>query len=203
MAKIFQIQTGGIYQLKISLADSKPMIWRRILIPSDFTFRDLHNAIQDCMDWLDYHLYVFRVKNPLTKAKVDIGKPSPDDLMFGIKILPDTKVEISRYLSENNTTAEYEYDFGDSWLHAIKLEKILAASPGEKYPKCIAGKMACPPEDSGGIPGYYNLLSIMKDPKHEEHKEVLGWMGKDFDPDYFNPDDVVFTETRKKSKKKK
>ena len=87
----------------------------------------------------------------------------------------------------------YEYDFGDCWEHTVVLEKILAAESGETYPRCIAGKRACPPEDSGGIPGYEEKLEILKHPGSKYYKEIRDWMG-DFDPEHFDPNEVVFED---------
>lgn len=188
-----------IYQFKITLTDSKPPIWRRILVPDNYTFWDLHVAIQDAMGWLDYHLHVFEITDPETNEMIEIGMP--DELDFGTnEVLDDYKVKMSKYLNESNKNAVYEYDFGDSWRHKIVLEKILPAVPGEKYPQCIAGKMSCPPEDCGGTYCYYDFLEILKDPSHENHKELKAWAGKDFDPEYFDPKDVVFDNPKERFK---
>ena len=157
-----------VYQFKITLTSSEPPIWRRILVPSNYSFWDLHVAIQDSMGWLDYHLHSFSIKDPITNSKVEIGIPDEEYDSFGRKVLADHKVKISKYFNENNRSARYEYDFGDSWIHTVKFEKIIQATVAEKYPKCIDGQMACPPEDCGGIGGYYDLLSVLSDPKNEE-----------------------------------
>ncbi|MFH0735266.1 MAG: plasmid pRiA4b ORF-3 family protein [bacterium] len=190
MAKIMK----EVYQFKITLNESKPPIWRRILVPSKYSFWDLHIAIQDSMGWKDYHLHSFNIINPLTGRKVEIGIPDEDYE----DILPDNKIKISKYFNENNAKATYEYDFGDSWIHTIKLEKIIPAVAGEKYPQCIGGKMACPPEDCGGIWGYYNLLEIIQDPKHDEYEESIEWLGEDFDPNEFDPKDVTFDDPKER-----
>jgi hypothetical protein len=189
-----------LYQFKITLNDSKPAIWRRIVVPANYSFWDLHVAIQDSMGWLDYHLHEFEIVNPTTCEKVRIGLPDeeydePDKIA-----IPDHKENISDYFNKNNCIARYEYDFGDSWIHTIKFEKILLAIPGEKYPKCIGGKMACPPEDCGGIPGYYNLLSILKNPKNEEYEDMINWLGGEFDPKLFDPESVLFDNPMKRFK---
>lgn len=151
-----------VYQFKITLSGSKPPIWRRILVPSNYSFWDLHVAIQDSMGLLDYHLHSFFLKDPITNSKIEIGIPNEEDEIFDKKVFPDNKVKISKYFSMENSSADYEYDFGDSWIHKIKIEKIIDAAAGGQYPKCIAGKMACPPEDCGGIHGYYDFLAILR-----------------------------------------
>jgi hypothetical protein len=88
------------------------------------------------------------------------------------------------------TKAFYTYDFGDSWEHQIVIEKRLPAEPGRAYPSCLAGERHAPPEDCGGIPGYYNLLEAIRDPQHEQREELLEWLGDEFDPEAFSVDVV-------------
>jgi len=189
-----------IYQFKITLNDSNPSIWRRIIVPSDYSFWDLHVAIQDSMGWLDYHLHVFEIINPVTGEKVEIGIPGDDDDLFERVILPDHKEKVSDYFNEINCEARYEYDLGDSWIHTIRFEKILPALTEKKYPKCIGGKMAYPPEDCVGIGGYYNLLSILRNPKNEEYEDMITWLGGEFDPKLFGPEAVSFDDPKKRFK---
>jgi hypothetical protein len=189
------------YQFKITLNDTKPQIWRRIVVPSTYSFWDLHVAIQDSMGWLDYHLHEFEIINPKTDLKVNIG--IPDEEYSDRKILYDHKEKISGYFNMDNRISIYEYDFGDSWRHTVKLEKILKAIIGEKYPKCVAGKRACPPEDCGGIDGYRNLLKILKNPKNEEYEEMVEWTGGDYDPEEFDPREVIFDDPIERLKKSK
>ena len=192
------INLNEVYQFKISLNRSKPLIWRRILVPSSYSFWDLHVAIQDSMGWADYHLHIFEINNPITNKKIEIGIPSEDDEAFDRIILADHKEKILKYFNVDNNTARYEYDFGDSWIHTIKLEKIIPAGIDEKYPKCISGKMACPPEDCGGIYGYNRLLSVLKNPKHEEYEEMIEWLGGEFNPERFEPNSVVFDDPKER-----
>ena len=84
----------------------------------------------------------------------------------------------------------YAYDFGDSWEHSVVLEKLLPAEPDATYPVCTDGKLACPPEDCGGISGFYDLLEALDDPNHERHDELSDWIGEDFDPQAFSVDSV-------------
>jgi hypothetical protein len=97
-------------------------------------------------------------------------------------------------------TLPYEYDFGDGWKHSVTLEAIVARQDGRKYPVCVAGARACPPEDCGGPPGYDNLLAAIRDPDHEDHESVLEWLGGRFDPERFDPSRVKFDDPRKRWK---
>jgi len=184
-----------VYQFKITLRDIKPPIWRRIQVPETCTFWDLHVAIQDAMGWEDYHLHEFEIAAPSTDLKVNIGIPDED---FGREILPGWKQKIPDYFSMGNKLVDYIYDFGDNWEHIIKLEKILPRDENVDYPKCIAGKRACPPEDCGGIWGYENFLEIINDPDNEEYEDMIEWAGGEFDPEHFDVKEVSFDDPDKR-----
>jgi hypothetical protein len=188
-----------IYQFKITLKDIKPPVWRRIQVPETYTFWDLHVAIQDVMGWLDYHLHEFEIIHPATGMKVDIGIPD-EDFALDTEVLPGWKQKIADYFSIENPKAEYTYDFGDNWRHEIKLEKILPRENSVKYPLCIDGKRACPPEDCGGTWGYENFLKITMNPRHERYEEMLEWIGGEFDPEHFDSREVHFDNPKKRLK---
>ncbi|MBI4445577.1 MAG: plasmid pRiA4b ORF-3 family protein [Acidobacteria bacterium] len=188
-----------VYQFRISLEGIEPAIWRRMQVPSNYTFWDLHVAIQDSMGWLDYHLHMFRILNPTTKEREVIGIPDEEEA-FDLEILPGWELPISDYFSLKKPKAEYEYDFGDSWQHDVVLEKILPRDMHSKYPKCIAGERACPPEDCGGIGGYQEFLEAVLNPAHEEHESMLEWVGGSFDSEHFNPKQVRFDSPRRRWK---
>lgn len=182
-----------VYQFKITLKGIKPLIWRRILVPETYTFWDLHVAIQDAMGWLDYHLHEFEIIDPSTGEKVRIGLPS-EDYDWSRETLLGWKQKIAEYFSMGNRLANYTYDFGDNWEHIIKLEKILPRGVNTDYPTCIAGERACPPEDCGGAWGYGEFLRSIRNPKHKEHKEMLEWVGGEFDPEYFDAKEIKFDD---------
>lgn len=174
-----------VYQFKITLKDTKPAIWRRIQVPETYTFCDLHVAIQNAMGWENYHLHQFNIINPKTGITEDIGSP-------GGEAISGSKIPLSSYFSLQNKRAYYLYDFGDSWEHMILLEKILPQVPKLKYPICIGGERACPPEDCGGSWGYENLLVIIKNKKHAEHRSTMEWLGEPFNPAEFKLKNVHF-----------
>lgn len=180
-----------VYQFKISLKGIKPTIWRRIQVPETYTFWDLHVAIQDAMGWEDYHLHEFRMMNPDVVENVKIGYPDGE---YGMLILKGWEQWISDYFSMGNSLAEYIYDFGDNWKHIIRLERIITRSKKIDYPVCIAGERACPPEDCGSYRGYENFLKAISDPNHEQHKELLTWIGGEFDAEHFDIKKVFFDD---------
>ena len=189
-----------VYQFKISLSGIRPPVWRRIQVPETYSFWDLHVAIQDVMGWADYHLHEFVILSPKTRQEMRIGIPDEDDFGFGKVVLPGWREKIDDYFIQEKTSADYMYDFGDGWVHKITLEKVLPREKNIKYPICIKGKRACPPEDCGGIGGYYNLLEIIKNPEHEEYEEMINWLGGEFDPDHFSVKDVSFDDPDKRRK---
>lgn len=197
-----------IYQFKIVLKYSDPLIWRRIQVPAGYTFWALHCAIQDAMGWSDSHLHGFRFVNKKNNYRtINIGLPLPDDDVECMENLIDERTaRIADYFGKISKQCAYEYDFGDGWEHTIALEKIISAEPKEKYPKIIAGANACPPEDCGGIGGYYDMLEALKDPKNPEYDEVREWLSledpdDDFDPTAFNPNEVIFSDPSEELKK--
>ncbi len=187
-----------VYQFKIVLNDIKPLIWRQIQVQEYYSFWDLHVAIQDVMPWKDYHLHEFKITDSKTGNIVRIGIPDEESLIASMNepLLPEWNINISDYFSLENSKADYFYDFGDDWQHTITLEKILPKTDGEKYPICIAGERTCPPEDCGGIPGYFDFLEAIKNPYHERYQEMLEWLGKKFDPEYFEPNKVKFRDPK-------
>jgi hypothetical protein len=174
-----------IYQLKVTLLYTKPPIWRRLLVPAGLTLEVLHDVLQITMGWTDSHLHEFRI------GQKRFGIPDPEDQLMGLPpVGNERRAHLFMVLGKAGTKATYTYDFGDCWEHAIAVEKILPPEPGVAYPICVAGKLRCPPEDCGSIPGYYNLLEVIRNPTHEEHEDMMDWLGGEYDPDAFSVDDV-------------
>lgn len=169
-----------IYRIKLTLRHVKPPVWRRIEVPADVTLDRMHDVIQLAMGWSDSHLHGFRV------GRESYGVVDPD-LPGDFK---DERKARLKSLAGQGDTFVYDYDFGDGWEHELCIEKTMPAEPGVRYPRCIEGKRACPPEDCGGPWGYSNLLAAIGDPTHEEHDELQEWLGDDFDPEFFDIDEV-------------
>jgi len=188
-----------ILQLRIALTSVDPPIWRRIRIPSTYTFWELHVAIQDSMGWTDTHLHVFRVPDPMSDVVVQIGIPD-DDHPDGRRTLLGRDVPVETYLRESSPVLIYEYDFGDSWIHVVYLEATRSEERGHSYPECVAGERSRPPEDCGGTYGYQDLLVALADPTHPEHTRLREWVGPYFDPEAFDLDEVRFGDPEKRWK---
>lgn len=171
-----------IYQIKLTLKDFKPPIWRRVELKADTTLYKLHDVIQAAMGWEDSHLHQFEHQGEL------YGIPDPE---FDLDVISERRVRLNQLLEQEKDKLVYKYDFGDGWRHDVRLEKIMASQPGVKYPRCTKGKGACPPEDVGGVWGYAEFLEAVADPKHPEHQSYLEWIGEDsFDPAAFDPEEA-------------
>jgi Plasmid pRiA4b ORF-3-like protein len=179
---------SGLYQLKITLKGSKPSIWRRVVVPGNMRLNRLHDVIQIAMGWTDSHLHQFIVGT--RSACTYFGVPDPEATYVGDKTLNERRYAVADLAPNPKKKFIYEYDFGDSWEHEVTAEKILSRDPAFKYPVCLAGANACPPEDCGGIYGYYNKLDILADPKHPEHEDIKEWIGEDFDSTRFDLSEI-------------
>ncbi len=189
-----------ILQFRVTLNEVEPVIWREIQVPTAYDFWALHVAIQDAMGWEDAHLHVFHVAKPKTRRFERIGIPDDAGFANGPPTLPGWEVPIAPYFAKVGASAVYEYDFGDDWRHVVTLQEILAPEPRRKYPRCVAGARACPPEDCGGAHGYEGFLLAIRDPDHEEHEHLREWIGGDFDPEAFKPGSVRFDDPQKRWK---
>lgn len=172
----------SVYALRISLKDAKPPIWRDILVPSNLNLEKLHYVIQTVMGWENSHLHQFIADKVFYANEEDEDE---DDY-----VRDEKKYTLSQILTKEKTSIIYEYDFGDSWIHKIELKKILPADADVEQPRCIKGVRACPPEDSGGVWGYMDMLETLQNSKHPEKEGIQEWLGDDFAPDYFDVDAV-------------
>jgi hypothetical protein len=160
-----------------------PPVWRQVLVPGDFTLGQLHDVIQLAMGWEFSHLHVFETKS------ARYGTPDPD-----LDFVDDTAASVAQVLPRKRSKLLYSYDFGDGWDHDVVVEDRRPVTPDDVVPCCLAGGGACPPEDSGGPWGYENLKEAVADPRHDQHVEIMDWLGLDepgqFDPAAFSPDEA-------------
>lgn len=163
-----------ICTLRIELCDTDPLIWRELEVPTSITLKVLHDVVQAAMGWFDQHLWEFRI------GKRRFGLPMDEDWGTEPRIQA-SKVRLRDVLTPRRTVIAYIYDFGDEWEHRLILTNIRQGEPGTGYPRYIAGEAKAPPEDCGGIPGFYDTLHIAADPNHPDHEEIKDWLD-DYDP---------------------
>lgn len=162
--------------LRISLNDVTPDVWRHIVVPSSILLPELSRVLETVMGWEGYHLHQFVV------ADILFGAPNEDD-DWSIDYRKVTLQQISR---QPGSTFEWHYDFGDGWVHSVEVQAVGEPDPERATPVVLGGARACPPEDCGGPWGYAELLEAIADPDHEQHDELIGWVGAGFDPDAFD-----------------
>ena len=167
------------YLIRVDLQDIRPVIWRQIWVEGQMTLVQLHHVIQAAMGWTDAHLHEFTI------GEKHYGKPSDDDLI-DYPILDER-----RFLLRDLLTADLEflylYDFGDDWRHTIRVERTEQQDEPYGAAFVVAGVRACPPEDSGGSPGYQQFLDqLAADPHDEAVRSFLEWAGEDFNPDVYD-----------------
>ena len=172
---------AAVYRFKIILQNTAPVIWRRIET-QNITLKKFHELIQTAMGWTNSHLHQFEIAGT--------RYADPRLLMDGFDDFDATDysgIRISDLVSKQGAKLQmgYEYDFGDSWQHAVILEAVTESEPGVKYPRCVDGERACPPEDVGGVYGFADYVEAITDKKHSEYRDYLDWNGP-FDPAKFN-----------------
>ncbi len=175
--------TDAVYQFKITLLGAQPTIWRRIQV-KDCTLDKLHEHIQAAMGWTNSHLHQFEIKGER------YGDPEfLDDGFEDSECGDSTRTNLSQILpmTGKRFAFTYEYDFGDGWQHEVLFEGSPPVNSKAKYPVCLEGERACPPEDCGGVWGYADFLVAIGNPRHEDHESMLEWIGGRFDPDEFDP----------------
>lgn len=170
-----------IYNFKIQIKGiSKPPVWRKVAIPSDFTFLQFHDVIQIVFGWTDSHLFAFRDVEIRGNLNISI---SYDELLYDAEMLDASKIKLSDIFTDDFNKMVYVYDFGDYWVHQITLES--KSDKKQKYAQCISGKGSCPPEDCGGIYGYEMIKEIFAlDPKGSDANSYREWLFLDEDEDW-------------------
>jgi hypothetical protein len=174
--------------LEISLRHIKPRIWRGFSVPGNIRLDRLHDVIQAVMGWTNSHLHAFRIGHH-EYHQADPNDASWQQTMSDTVIHDESKYTLRDLIQAAGDKFCYTYDFGDDWEHDVKVKAILPATQRMKTASCHHGARACPPEDCGSVPGYYDLCAALPNPKHPEHKHWKGWIGT-YDPNHFDLDDV-------------
>jgi hypothetical protein len=168
-----------VYQLKVTLQEIQPPIWRYFQVLGECTLYDVHCVLQVVMGWQECHLHEFIIGE-------DRYSTLYGEMDHTEGVVEDQLVTLGEVAQREGMKFTYIYDFGDDWRHEILVQKTLEADPKRTYPVCLGGERACPPEDCGGPWGYEELLEGIRDPQHEEHERMLEWVGDSFDPEAFD-----------------
>lgn len=204
-----------IFQFKITLSGTKPPLWRRFQVPSDYNFFEFHSVIQNVMGWSGVCLHKCFFDSLIDNSLFEIKEDHPEDTRideylfsnFPIPAMPsinELNVKLSEYfkLNDKDTKVLYEYDFISDWEHELFLEKILDPEEGVKYPVCLDGARACPPEKCGGIKEYHQIVkNVKKDKTSARYKVTMdyvraseNYMGVEhYDTEKFDPADIDFS----------
>ena len=174
--------------LRVELEDVLPLVWRRVVVSDQWTLASLHHYLQWVMGWQDSHPHEFQVGQRLVAPEWWLQEVASDDAT--LSYLDERRVSVAAVVRDVGVggSFEYRYDMGDGWRHRLVVEVAVPAwSQYElRVPACTAGENACPPEDVGGPPGYDHFRAALRDPNHEEHADVLRWIGGVFDPQGFD-----------------
>lgn len=173
-----------VYEFTVTLAGTSPLVWRRFLAHEIINLDELHMLIQMTMGWEASHLYEFTFGNKKYAAPIhadDSEAENAEDVSLR-DVLKDVLGDVRKF--------SYLYDFGDGWSHEIEITNTFDHDPSRKYPVCIAGENACPPEDCGGPPGFEELKEILAGEDSEEKAERLEWLGGHYNPLSFDPNFV-------------
>jgi hypothetical protein len=165
-----------VHVFRVSLREVEPLVWRRLVVRSEMPLRKLDQALERVMGWEGYHLHTFDVGGIL------FGEPDED----ADHVINEKAATVKHVLPRVGASLRWDYDFGDGWEHDVVVEAIESPVEGKRYPVCLDGAQACPPEDCGGVPNYEHLLAGLADPKDPEHREPVEWAPDGFDPEVFD-----------------
>lgn len=160
-------------ELRMSISETRPLIWRQLVLPESATVAALHGAIQWAFGWMNTHLYDLSGTDRAGKKRIitAVDDESPEGAEDGRDV---RLIDLFDPNAAGKTNLEYEYDFGDRWTHEI--EVVGPAVIQEKSIACTGGAMRGPVEDSGGVHGYANVVRVVSDPSHPEHGDATGWL---------------------------
>ena len=170
-------------QIRVTLAEIDPPVWRTLVAPLLWHLHELHLGIQAAFNWWNSHLHEYRI------GGLRYGDLEGDDdggFADSPRLFDEREVRLSDFGNEPGITFTYTYDLGDNWRHIVEIEKPVALDVAPRLAACVAGARARPPEDVGGVSGYENFLAIMADPIDPEYAETNRWCGGHFDPEWFD-----------------
>ena len=183
-AKVTKLKTSRIIEMYIELEPTEPRVWRRFLVQDSLSMYQLHEIIQVTMGWMHSHLFMFSRKGLV------ITEPSPDDDWRNVEFKDARKTKIASIFENPGDSLVYEYDFGDSWDHKLRFERVVSKDEVMfEVPRCIGGENACPPEDCGSFSGFNRLKEIISDPENEEYEQMIHWLDgyyPNYDPKEFS-----------------
>lgn len=165
-----------IARVRVALKDLEPEIWRRVDVPLGQNLKGLHDVIQAVFGWQDQHLFEFQIAG----KRYGIPNPEWDEER---KVLQAKSIRLADVISKGINRFSYTYDFGDNWEHTIAIEAVADGDPAIKYPHFVDGARRGPPEDVGGLPGFFDFVEAVLDPRHPEHRNLLKWYGGPYVPD--------------------
>ncbi|MHB1869794.1 MAG: plasmid pRiA4b ORF-3 family protein [Steroidobacteraceae bacterium] len=173
--------------LRIELLDVVPLVWRRVLVPDNWTLATLHHYLQWVMGWTESHAHEFEIGAALVAPDWWISEAQSEE--EASRYRDERRVSVAAVVAELGPRGEFEYryDMGDGWVHRIVIEPVRSSALSDATrPICVAGENACPPEDVGGPHAYAEFLKILSDRRHERHEELAHWVGGVFDPKGFD-----------------
>lgn len=180
-----QPQTTEVYAIKVTLLDTRPPVWRRILVERDITLRNLHRTLQTVMGWSNSHLHQFVLPRHQNSPKHGLSTNVVHE-----------SARLGDLICAAGARLLYEYDLGDSWQHELVLEEVLLGD--ESFQQvCVAGQRCCPPEDCGGPQGFAELLRALQDADHPDHEDICEWLA-DFAPESFSKEAINLRLRRRK-----
>ena len=160
-----------VFQLHCQLAACQPPIWRRVLVRESMWLSRLHDSLQVLFEWFDYQTHAFAF------GDLRFGNPVKQE---GLVIEDDRDVTLADLDLDHHAQFNYTYNFDEGWKVEIAVEKVLPLKKGARYPLCVAGERAGPPEDCGGVEAYHDMLASLKEPETDLGREWKEWLGADF-----------------------
>ena len=171
--------------VRLELLGVEPLIWRRVSVCTVMSLMNVHQVIQATMGWLDSHLWELDANGRKYAMRL------PDEPDWNERYVNAENVSLATLLASGIRQMEYVYDMGDYWEHSIIVERITAPLPDVSYPQFLGGERRCPPEDCGGVPGYYEFLKNTASKRGAQRKSALDWYGGPYHPDDIDERKIV------------